>query len=473
MSLRKVIDFVCRKWQNILLVLLSVFVVYSYVVNALYVRINEDSVFYIGASQLLMDGNVPFVDFLPGYTPLSFYLMCVPFWIFGDSYMCAIIVLYLIQFVNAYLIYKILLTQLKSKEWSWLSALLFLLYSLFLDGKYYLLEPFVLLFGLISIKLLLKETKRYLFLVGFLCFCSFWSKQYGLGFICLALFYEVIKHRFSRQTLTNTLLILSGFVVGGILFVGFLLFQGADPSRILTLSGSDYERDGISGLVQAYKFLTIVMPVWILALMVLLFNFRKLSNHRLLFLSIMGFLGFMLPFYVRFYYHYYILALPFLMFIVFLAPTFLSKRTWKKSFVGMVFLSTMIPICYVYSGDKDLNRVRLRVQQENVSDKLSALIPSGEKDVFVSQDLMYSVLLNHYTPPLIKKYGLSNGFVRKAEEVLDMCQHARYCVIGDGKYQGKDFAEVNAYLRDHFKNVTMEYDYDGSKKRCFVFVREK
>lgn len=460
-------------WTSALLVLLCAFVVYSYVVSALYVRINEDAAFYIGVSQLMSDGKVPFVDFLPGYTPLSFYLMCVPLGIFGDSYVCAIITLYLIQFVNALLVYQIVVAHTQQTRWAWLAALLFLLYSLFLDGRYYVLEPFVLLFGLLSVKLLIRDSRWHLFLAGFFCFCSFWSKQYGLGFIFLALLYEIAHFRFSKTAAKNTFLILSGFVVCAVLFLLLALLQGADLTRMLILSGADYEKNGFAGLVTACVFLLKIMPVLLLAFLTVIFFFKKSVKDGFLMMSLAGIIGFMLQFYVRYYYHYFLLALPFMIFLVFLSVKLLSKVALQKVYVSIIALSTMLPLYFVATENKNVCSQRLRIQQENISEQLSELIPKGEKDILVSQEVLYAALLNRYTPPLIQKYGLSNGFVTAPDEMLDMCQHAQCCIISESNYnKGKAYSDVvKQYLNDNFRMESMSYEYGEMQGKLFVFKR--
>ena len=119
--------------------------------------INPDANYYIGVSRFLMEGKVPFSDFQLGYTPLSFYIMCIPFSIFGNSFTTALAVLYLFHIVNAFWVYKIC-CQYSASQWlSAFTAILSLMLCLTCDGSSYVLEPFVLFFGLPAIYLLKSE----------------------------------------------------------------------------------------------------------------------------------------------------------------------------------------------------------------------------------------------------------------------------------------------------------------------------
>ena len=86
--------------------------------------------------------------------------------------------------------------------------------------------------------------------------------------------------------------------------------------------------------------------------------------------------------------------------------------------------------------------------------------------------MLYVTLLNTYTPPLLSKYGLSNGFVRKSEEIKDLCSHAEYCVVGREEFNNavRFPDDVKQYLKENF-NAEAIYGADESPV-CTVYIRK-
>lgn len=460
---------ISQKCIFVSLIVLSLLVLISFIISACYVRINEDSVYYLGVTRLILDGKIPYVDFALGYTPLSFYLMCIPCSIFGTSFLCGLVTLYIISLFNAFVVYRIVLRETGSMALAWFGAVIMMLYGLVFDGRYYFLEPFVLAFGLPSVLLLYKDNNRHLLLSGFLCFCAFGCKQYGLGFIFLAIVFILVKNKFSKDGIKKVFWILVGFIVGLCFFVLLLLVQKVPLSSLLYLSGSDYERDGIMGLFGAYQTIFMLIPILIVAILVFFIHFRKTIRQPLLVVSVCGILGFMLQTYVRFYAHYIWLALPFIVFFVISIVQMLEGR-YKKLYVLVASVMMIIPVYFVVKGDCQILKDKERSEQEQTAQIIAQSVPIGSVDVFVSVDMMHVLLSNDYTPPVLDKFGMSNGFVRKSEEIMELCRAANICLISERNLgdETRFNSEVIEYLNDRFDKVAKSY---SNGQKYFVFKR--
>ncbi len=434
-----------------ILIIATIYILAHYLMCLDSVVINADASYYVGVARLLMEGNTPFVDFALSYTPLSFYLMCIPFSIWGSSFNCAIIVLYFVHVVNAIVIYLILQKTNHSKKIAWLGALLFLLYAFLFEGCMYVLEPFVVFWGLISLWLLQNKSTISIFFAGVCCACSFFCKQYGLGFVIIAIIYIILKKEHSKSSIIAIVLLLFGFLSFSIAFVICMAIQGVEPLQMLSLSGSDYERNGLRGLLAAFYYLIRKLSPLFVALAVSLFYHKRLVKDNFWIISILGIASFMLPCYVRFYKHYLLLVLPFIVFLIVHSFHSIEKDVYKKLFVSWVILTSLIPLYSMHTVYQGLSS--LRYNQELVSKEIANYIPQGERNVFLSFNALYLSLTNSYAPPLLHKYGMSNGFVTKQNEVMDMLKTAKYLVISEDDYNNRpsiNNSTVKEYIKQSF-----------------------
>lgn len=445
-----------RNLQKTAFVIFWLMIFAACVINLCKREINADACFYIAVSRLLNEGLVPFTDFSPGYTPLSFYMMQVPQLLVGMNFTVLLALLYIIQLFNSYILYRISYTATGSVNLSQFAAILFMMISLLWTPEY-ILEPFVLLFGLISLLCLFRNSRRWFILSGILCFCSFWSKQYGLGFFILALVFTLWKDKFSKKSLSECGWIIMGFLIGLVVFVSILVIQGVSLPELTRLSGGDYEKDGFRGLVQGYVLLFKMMPLLIVPVLICLVRFGKSIRDGIIVVSFCGIFGFMLQCYVRLYAHYLMLAIPFCALLFIGATGIIKKADNRTLYKLMLFATLLLPLRFFIPGRIAMLRSDRKEKQTEYASEIQNYIPEGSDDVFVSQDMLYVTLLNDYTPPMLKEYGLSNGFVREADEILDLCEHAQYCIVGtDESGNGHRFnAEVKRYLETEFTSYTI------------------
>ena len=435
-------------WIIVLLVLVMSKMCFSLCGGA----INPDANYYIGASRFLMEGKIPFLDFQLGYTPLSFYIMCIPLSMFGVSFTTALAVLYLFHIVNAFWVYKIC-CQYSTNLWlSIFIAVLSLILALICDGGSYVLEPFVLFFGLPALYLIKDGSIKKIVLSGFLCFCAFWCKQYGLGFICLAMVYLCLYHSIGMPLIRKLIYLLLGFIAGLVVFVVLLWLQGVDPLMMLSLSGNDYQREGIQGFIDAWHTLLIIIPLLVLPIIMVVIGLKDMRKNPLLYISFCGVFGFMLQCYVRFYGHYLILVMPFCALILFACVKTFKLLRYRNVFIFLLLFAPVIPMYFTTKDIVGLLNSDGRAIQEQSAHMIEHIIPKGSDDVFASSDMLPIALLNSYNPPLEQKYGLSNGFITNPIEVYEMIQASSYCIISENRLETSQFSiTARDYLENEFE----------------------
>lgn len=459
----------CQLYYKIWIIVLLILVMCKMSLSLYGGAINPDANYYIGVSRFIMGGKIPFVDFQLGYSPLSFYIMCVPFLIFGASFTIALASLYMVHIVNAFWVYKIC-SQYSAYQWlSTFTAVLSLMLCLICDGGSYVLEPFVLFWGLPALYLIKTGSIKKIFLSGFLCFCAFWCKQYGLGFICMALVYLCLYHSMGMSLIRKLLYLLLGFVAGLVLFVILFWIQGVDPLAMLSLSGSDYHREGILGFVDAWRTLLIIIPLLVLPIIMVIIKLKVILKHPLLYVSFCGVFGFMLPCYVRFYGHYMILVMPFCALMLFACVKTFSSLRYKNAFVFLLLLAPVIPTYFTTRSIVALLNNDGRAIQEQSAQLIEQIIPKGSPDVFVSSDLLPIALLNSYSPPLEQKFGLSNGFVTNPDDVYEMILASSNCIIGESRLKSSQFSiEAREYLEKKFEMKKLS----NSQTHLLVYTRK-
>ena len=434
-------------------ILLAMIAIVKMVFSLFMLDINADAAYYLGVSRLILEGNMPFVDFPPGYTPLSFYIMAAPIAVFGTSFTIALVCLYLLHIANTGIIYKIIRQNNGDKLMASYFSVLSLLLCLGTDGCRYVLEPFVLFFGLLALYILKKGGFKWIVLSGFLCFCSFWSKQYGLGFFCLAIAALLLEGGMNKTFFKKSAYLMMGFFVGMVLFVLFFLVQGVDPLSLLSLSGSSYERDGISGLIGGWISLLITVPLLLVAIITMFAKLKDARNISLLIVSFFGVFGFMLQCYVRFYAHYLMLVMPFAVIMLYACFDAFKSEKLKKIYIILLLFSMVIPLFFASKSIIAIVSENAREKQVISAKAIAEIVPKESKDVYCAMDLLPIMHLNTYNPPLIGKYGMSNGFVRESESVYEMIKASSFCMISE-----RDLEKKNKYTSDVLNCLNNQFD---------------
>lgn len=449
-------------WYLWSIVLLCLITAGSYLLALMKTEINPDATYYIGVSRLILEGKTPVADFCLHYTPLSFYLMSIPIAIFGSSYTLALSMLYLLHVVNAGWIYKICRNESFSKKISLASALYCLLIFFLFDGNYYVLEPFVLFFGLSALCLCYKKSTWSHIAVGLLCSCAFWCKQYGLGFLCLCIALVIAKDWFSKNSFKAAAKIFFGFVLGILLLIGFLYTQGVQPSDLVSFSGSDYHRVGFKDLFFGSGQFVRAIPVLLIAVIIFCMKYKQLIKQPLFLLGLFGVGGFLLQCYVRNYSHYKLLAIPFAVLIVLACFREVKNKEWNKYIMVLFVILFMVPAALVIKKDVKYISSNTRAVQQEYADNFLKLLPAESQNTFVSYDLLPIAYLTRYWPPLMKQYGLSNGFVDTKEGLFDLYKAASTGIVSDNNLdETKQYdPEIYEYIEQNYELYKVENNID-------------
>lgn len=458
--------------RNVIFVFLGILIIFSYAISPYNVELDPDATCYMGVTRLLLDGKIPLIDFKIDYTPLVMYLMCLPVSIFGASYPVGMITTYLVQAYDAFLVYGISRQHKFSKSHAIFAALWFLLCCLFFGGRQYLLEPFVLAFGLSSIFVIRKKSFCYAILSGTFCFCAFWTKQYGLGFLPLLVLAIILERENKRVMLFRICAVVSGFIFTALLFLSILLLSGVDFNSFRTLLHGDYECSGFSGLIESYCSLLTFFPLLVWPVVTLTLNTKAASKDSLTLLSFCGILIFMMQGWVRYNYHYLMLAVPFAIWLLLAVcrqmRTCLAYRMYG-CFLAVVLL---IPTIVAIRKDYIILTSDRRTTREACAAEVAKLVPVGSENVYTSINMLSLTLQNNYLPPCIKDHGMSNGFLMDPSEAFELLQSADYCVIAKEDLSNEELFPEK--LREHLEKefTSTEISVGNKVYECLVFSKQ-
>lgn len=461
--------FKIKTFKDLAVVILGVVLIASFVVSCCIRTVGHDAYYYIGVTKLILQGDIPFLNFHLDYTPLSFYLMCIPIKLFGASLTVIAFCSFFLHLTNTFLLYRLTRSCVASRKVCAIFCVMYLSLCYILDGHGYILEPYVTFWGLSSLLFAKKEKWVFIVLSGVCCAFSFLSKQYGLGYIVLLSFFYYFCSKKNRKKLCPQFLLWGTFLTIVSFYVFYLLLHGGTFNQLIATSGSDYQKNGIFSLLRSYGIIFCIMPILIMAMVI--YIRQKLYKKNIINLAVLGMSGFMLATYVRSYPHYYQLALPFCIMIMVLIHYYMVGEKNKQIYSRLVYLTLFISFILIVC--KDI-RAFPRFEKQRLEDqatKLSLALPIGSRNVFVDLNSLELGLINDYYPPLLEKYGLSNGFVESESAFRDLVFASDYCLLSVGKD-----ASINARMEDvakYLKENFIRTEVSDSRNRCFAIVYTK
>ena len=168
----------------------------------IYPNMGVDASFYLRVTECIADGAIPEHDLRIMYPPLVFYMLLPIKLLVGKAIAFELFLgfIFLIQFINAFIISKISRHYSENKFIRFFAPLLYLFLSFKLEGEYFLLEPFINLWGLLALLMYLKSERTgnlLLILSGVSALFAFLTKQYGLGYTALLYMLILIDNRAS------------------------------------------------------------------------------------------------------------------------------------------------------------------------------------------------------------------------------------------------------------------------------------
>ena len=168
--------------------LAAIYLFFSYA----HIPVNPDAGYYISISEEVLNGANPVVDVKNMYTPGIYYAYALWIKLFGSGYATIVLLVYIVNTLNALLLYLILSEFIQQNILKIMICLSYY-YSIFLlEGTSVELEPFQIFFILSAYILYLKKMPNILkyALVGLCLGCSFMFKQYSIlvifGFLIIS-----------------------------------------------------------------------------------------------------------------------------------------------------------------------------------------------------------------------------------------------------------------------------------------------
>lgn len=432
---------------------------------------NPDLYYYMGSIRMLLEGRHPFVDFHIGYTPLSFYMMCLPVKMFGSTIAVAIACNTVMHLVNAFLVYMLLYQSVSNKSLCIFVSLHYMISNFFLDGMSFMLEPFVTFWGLLSLMAIKREKVIWTFVAGVLCFCAFWSKQYGLGYMFLCGLYIICNSGSLKNFFKHTIPFVIAFFLTGAFFIWLIIRQNVEISAMFNLSGSEYEKNGFLGLLAGYGTIIGIAPSICLAVYLFVRHTKIYKCDKMLPIYLCGILGFMLSTYVRIYMHYLQLASPFVLMSVAIIFYNYTLKTLDYRYLKCFVYSLVVPVIMsgVMATQLIIRNERADVYQ--VSEKISKYIPKNSSKVYITSRLLCIGINNYYEPPMLKKYGFSNGFAEKGDAQREIINDASCFIFNTNKLCEMKIEEPLLYkyvtTNFHKRNIPCR----DKRFSCILFTR--
>ena len=437
--------------KYLFLFILCGFIVYVYVNILQHKIINPDAGYYLWIVNKISEGKSPGIDIRTGYMPLSFYLLSLVK-IFSDfpTYFLYLYILLIVQLLNALLVYLIAKIYTNDKFILAFSFLFYLLLSFHSDGSFFVLEPFVNLFGLISILLYLriKNWVFYWMLVpGILAALAFFCKQYGLVYFLAVPILLIIDSNKNFSALKRTVLYLIGYCIPIILFVLYLKFEKGGLKELITLySGSGYGQRSIdaylSGIFTLIKIYGIFLPfsLWIL--------FKDgFRNHILVYLYLI--FGFSLQFFFYKFPHYYILLIPHLVLCAVITSECLLKKSklrlifiFSLSFAFLINIYADIKTTIIFSGlNSKLGKDFTEMTQNAI--QINKYVGQNDKVLLSDFDLAPYYFLGNLNPPLEKEFGIVSSDIVSKDKYLENMEQTDFILIWKNSLS-RFYTEINS-----------------------------
>jgi len=458
-----------QKTTEFILFLLVFAITLVYVAMAFVQYINSDAAFYLGVVNSIHEGLVPIRDFPLFYTPLSFYLLQIVR-IFTHDYTVYISVLFLFIIASSFVLYQIVHKLSANRILSLSVQLLFLIQVFIYEGTFFVLGPFVVFFGLLSIWFLLEKEKgvKYILLSGIFAGASFMSKQYGLAFFAGCLVYLVFSAGEYKNKIKETLYLSLGFAIIPLLFVIYFMLSGVDFwTIILCLSGGDYgqrtESNWLKGVLRLFNyrhFLTIFL---------LLLPFVLYKNKHLIPLALSLFVtAFLLTFqfYFQIFAHYYVLIIPLILTLFSLIFLYDNKHV-KLGVILLLFLSS----CYL--GGRVVRRTHHfintnpRIEQVQQANRIQEKVKDTDVVFILGAHLVSDYFLLNKKPALFSIYGYSFGFETE-KEIVERIKYSTV-LISETQHLNNltsNSQNIDSIIRDGNFQVVYQSEHRIVLRRC-------
>jgi hypothetical protein len=378
------------QWYNVALLFLFA----GYTISTVFFPfMGHDSGFYLKYALDFYNGLSYFHDFNVAYTPLSMYILSLVYYIFPEASLYLFYTVITLLYVFCGFLFLQILRNFGIEQKLTVVMTSILVVALFVyDGANIQLEPFVLIFQLISILLFQKWIKTdnllYLFGTGFNCFLAFYAKQYGLFILIGYAWYFFANRNEMKERIKSVLIFLAGFMIPVLFLLVQFYFHELNPSEMFVkiagievlkgnevITGIGYD---VFNLVRSLFRSLIEVPVLILIfpLSIKYAGLPKLKDTMLIFCIATGSL---LQLLFAGYRHYYQLIGPYMLILMALMFRDLSAQTpWLKKWFKILIIAFII-ISAGNVADRFNHRIK-RLKRQNINaELLLGVLPRGEK----------------------------------------------------------------------------------------------
>lgn len=279
-----------------------------------------DTQIFFRAADVIVKGGTPYVDFTDPKPPLIFFTLAIPSLV-GQQLYGGLFMVGLCDLISAILVMKIA-WKLYGRESGLFAGLFFLVNLIWAEGYFILTEPFALVFILLSLyALMFMGTDSKYLIAGICAGIAIGYKQYALLIIPLTILFLYLN-----RELTGALQYIAGVILPlAIVFAAIFIFFGVE-SGLASLhwsfgTGSAYLVQGYTGEITGYRIsgplmmaINFLMGMCIYTSLIILSVasfFRGRNSVYEIFFFIAG-LAFASTVLIRPFFHYWTLALPFL-----------------------------------------------------------------------------------------------------------------------------------------------------------------
>lgn len=383
-----------------------------------------DSTILLTEVERVAEGYIPYKTLHLNYPPLWFYMMVglkrlfhVPYGCYNFYFVVNLLMLVICAFAEYKIAYRLCRSRLASLVTSWL----FLFLCMINGGLNVLFEVPSLMFGLMGIWLtgvyLEKDARHYIW-IGALISCSFMVKQFGLGFIVLAMLVLFLYGK-SRDKWRKILFLLCGFLL--VFLVTIAIFRKPFIDSVFFNSYSAHLNatlfDRVHNTSHMLRNFVRKAPV-ILAAIILLPAFLNQGKWRWAIVLACAICGFSLQFmFMVDASHYYMYLIPF---AVLYLPLFCTlKLTASEHLLIYVTLFFLLYVNLTLMANVTKIRIKANNREIQITSgaALSSVIPSQTK-VWIADDgaLPIYYFANLKTPNM-EKYGYCAGKFQISESM--------------------------------------------------------
>jgi hypothetical protein len=401
-----------------------------------------------------------------GYTPIWFYIEAAIKTIFNipnGLYWPYLLLFYIVDIATAYFLYRFLLCIKTSKTISYFGSGLFLLITHWLNGNCVLLEIPFLFWGILACWLILEwkdKTCWHYILIGFICSCSFLSKQFGLGFLVLGMYTIVFIAKRDYKTIFTYLIgymipIFICYLIFGHEFLDFTILKNGYGTTAAVDAGYDISLvSKLKAFISGLEFYAIyVCPIAFISVLFLYHSWEQKRLANVIF-AYCGIFGFALPFYFSVAYHYMIPLVPFGI----IAVTEMFSLKTNKWLNYLKNISAVLMICLVMYKTYYNRVVKLyvkrdiRTEQQLFTREIQKYLSNDDILFTIHGGLYYLYFTADILPPNLSTIGYSFGPMGlNTEKCVKQIKSADYVIRYSADY------DFESYFTDSVKQMLEEY----------------